>query len=186
MTAMFPYSMTNGILPHELIVDNFAGGGGTSKGLEKAFGRPVDIAINHDRKAIAMHRANHPYTRHHCEDVWDVDPLVVTGGQPVGLVWLSPDCKHHSKAKGGKPKDKNIRGLAWVALRWAAKTRPRVIFLENVEEFKSWGDLDASGKPIPKRRGRTFNTFVNALKHQGYKVEYRELRACELWCAYFT
>lgn len=177
--SIIQQSMFGGILPHELIVDNFAGGGGTSKGLEKAFGRPVDIAINHDRKAIAMHRINHPHTTHHCEDVWDVNPVEVTKNQPVGIVWLSPDCKHHSKAKGGKPLDKKIRGLAWIALRWASLTRPRIIALENVEEFKSWGDLDATGRPIPKRRGRTFNTFVNALRYQGYQVEYRELRACD-------
>lgn len=135
------------LLPHELIVDNFAGGGGTSTGLEKAFGRPVDIAINHDPKAIAMHRANHPNTRHFCEDVWDVDPVKVTNNQPVGLVWLSPDCKHFSKAKGGKPVEKKIRGLAWIALRWADLTRPRIIMLENVEEFKTWGRLGKDGFP---------------------------------------
>lgn len=167
------------LLPHELIVDNFAGGGGTSTGLEQAFNRPVDVAINHDPKALAMHRVNHPETRHYCESVWDIDPIQVTGNQPVGLVWLSPDCKHFSKAKGGKPVEKKIRGLAWVALRWAAKTRPRVIMLENVEEFKTWGDLAADGKPCPKNKGRTFKSFVNALKRQGYQVDYRELRACD-------
>lgn len=167
------------LLPHELIVDNFAGGGGTSTGLEQAFNRPVDVAINHDPKALAMHRVNHPETRHYCESVWDIDPIQVTGNQPVGLVWLSPDCKHFSKAKGGKPVEKKIRGLAWVALRWAAKTRPRVIMLENVEEFKTWGDLTADGKPCQKNKGRTFKSFVNALKRQGYQVDYRELRACD-------
>jgi DNA (cytosine-5)-methyltransferase 1 len=167
------------LLPHELIIDNFAGGGGTSTGLEQAFGRPVDIAINHDPKALAMHRINHPDTKHYCESVWDIDPIEVTGNQPVGLVWLSPDCKHFSKAKGSKPVEKKIRGLAWVALRWAAKVRPRVIMLENVEEFKTWGDLAADGKPCPKQKGRTFNSFVNALKRQGYTVDYRELRACD-------
>ncbi|PQI43885.1 DNA cytosine methyltransferase, partial [Acinetobacter baumannii] len=158
------------LLPHELIVDNFAGGGGTSTGLEKAFGRPVDIAINHDPKAIAMHRANHPNTRHFCEDVWDVDPVKVTNNQPVGLVWLSPDCKHFSKAKGGKPVEKKIRGLAWIALRWADLTRPRIIMLENVEEFKTWGRLGKDGFPSKKHKGETFRCFVNALRHQGYKV----------------
>ncbi|WP_180190209.1 DNA cytosine methyltransferase [Acinetobacter sp. YH01009] len=167
------------LLPHELIVDNFAGGGGTSTGLERAFGRPIDIAINHDPKALAMHRVNHPLTKHYCESVWDVDPVEITGNQPVGLVWLSPDCKHHSKAKGGKPLNKNIRGLAWIALRWAAKVRPRVIMLENVTEFAEWGDLDKDGRPCPKRKGRTFNCFVNALKYQGYSVEYKELKACD-------
>ena len=167
------------LLPHELIIDNFAGGGGTSTGLEQAFGRPVDVAINHDPKALAMHRINHPETKHYCESVWDIDPIEVTHNQPVGLVWLSPDCKHFSKAKGGKPVEKKIRGLAWVALRWAAKTRPRVIMLENVEEFKTWGDLGKDGKPCPKNKGRTFNTFVNALRKQGYEVDWRELRACD-------
>lgn len=171
--------MNLNLLPHELIIDNFAGGGGTSTGLEQAFNRPVDIAINHDAKALAMHRINHPKTKHYCESVWDIDPIEVTGNQPVGLVWLSPDCKHFSKAKGSKPVEKKIRGLAWVALRWAAKVRPRVIMLENVEEFKTWGDLTADGKPCPKQKGRTFNSFVNALKHQGYTVDYRELRACD-------
>lgn len=172
-------NMTLNLFPHELIIDNFAGGGGTSTGLEAAFGRPVDVAINHDPKALAMHRANHPDTKHYCESVWDVDPIEVTGNQPVGLVWLSPDCKHFSKAKGGKPVEKKIRGLAWVALRWAAKTRPRVIMLENVEEFKTWGDLGADGKPCPKKKGQTFNSFVNALKKQGYQVKWQELRACD-------
>ncbi|WP_318342502.1 DNA cytosine methyltransferase [Acinetobacter sp. 16] len=171
--------MNLNLLPHELIIDNFAGGGGTSTGLEQAFNRSVDVAINHDPKALAMHRVNHPETRHYCESVWDIDPIQVTGNQPVGLVWLSPDCKHFSKAKGSKPVEKKIRGLAWVALRWAAKTRPRVIMLENVEEFKTWGDLAADGKPCPKNKGRTFKSFVNALKKQGYQVDYRELRACD-------
>lgn len=167
------------LLPHELIIDNFAGGGGTSTGLEQAFGRPVDVAINHDPKALAMHRINHPNTEHYCESVWDIDPIKVTGNQPVGLVWLSPDCKHFSKAKGGKPVEKKIRGLAWVALRWAAKTRPRVIMLENVEEFKTWGNIGKDGRPCPKSKGRTFNSFVNALRNQGYVVDWRELRACD-------
>lgn len=171
--------MSFNLLPHELIIDNFAGGGGTSTGLEQAFNRSVDVAINHDAKALAMHRINHPDTKHYCESVWDIDPIEVTGNQPVGLVWLSPDCKHFSKAKGSKPVEKKIRGLAWVALRWAAKVRPRVIMLENVEEFKTWGGLDSEGKPCPKQKGRTFKSFVNALKNQGYTVDYRELRACD-------
>jgi DNA (cytosine-5)-methyltransferase 1 len=171
--------MNMSFLPHELIIDNFAGGGGTSTGLEQAFKRPVDVAINHDPKALAMHRINHPDTKHYCESVWDIDPIEATGNQPVGLVWLSPDCKHFSKAKGGKPVEKKIRGLAWVALRWAAKTRPRVIMLENVEEFKTWGTLGKDGRPCPKGKGRTFKSFVNALNRQGYEVEWRELRACD-------
>ena len=169
------------LLPDELIIDNFAGGGGTSSGLEAAFGRPVDVAINHDPVALAMHRANHPNTRHLCESVWDVDPRSIKG--PVGLVWLSPDCKHFSKAKGGTPVEKRIRGLAWVALRWAATKRPRVIMLENVEEFVTWGPVvrhdDGGYRPCPRRKGREFRTFVNALGKQGYAVEWRELRACD-------
>lgn len=166
-------------LGSELIVDNFAGGGGASTGLECAFGRPVDVAINHDPEALAMHAANHPHTKHYCESVFDVDPIAITGNQPVALVWLSPDCKHFSKAKGGKPVSKHIRGLAWIALRWAAKVKPRVIMLENVEEFTTWGPLAADGRPCPKNRGRTFRSFVNALRAQGYVVDWRELRACD-------
>jgi len=167
----------------ELIIDNFAGGGGTSTGLEAAFGRPVDIAINHDAQALAMHAANHPHTRHLCESVWDVDPIAVTNNQPVALVWLSPDCKHFSKAKGGKPVEKRIRGLAWVGLRWVALTKPRMLMLENVEEFKTWGPLivDAEGnaKPDPVKKGKTFDSFVRQLRAQGYTVDWRELRACD-------
>lgn len=163
----------------EIIVDNFAGGGGASTGIELATGRSVDIAINHDPAAIAMHRSNHPETEHYCESVWDIDPKKVVRGRSVGLVWLSPDCKHFSKAKGSKPVEKRIRGLAWVAIRWAATVRPRVIMLENVEEFKTWGPLTKDGYPDLNRKGHTFNSFINALKRQGYKVEYRELRACD-------
>lgn len=170
-------------LGNELIIDNFAGGGGTSTGLEAAFGRPVDIAINHDPEALAMHAINHPYTKHLCESVWDVDPIEVTGNQPVGLVWLSPDCKHFSKAKGGKPVEKKIRGLAWVTLRWAAKCKPRVIMLENVEEFKTWGpllvDADGNFKPDPAKRGKTFESFIRQLRAHGYQVDYREMRASD-------
>lgn len=176
--------MTMGLaFPDELIIDNFAGGGGTSTGLEAAFGRPVDIAINHDPEALAMHAINHPHTKHLCESVWDIDPIEVTGNQPVGLVWLSPDCKHFSKAKGGKPVEKRIRGLAWVTLRWAAKCKPRVIMLENVEEFKTWGPLicDEHGhwKPDPAKKGKTFDSFVRQLEAHGYKVDHRELRASD-------
>ncbi|GEM_PF-50966 len=170
-------------LGHELIIDNFAGGGGTSTGLEAAFGRPVDIAINHDPEALAMHAINHPRTRHLLESVWDVDPIAVTGNQPVALVWLSPDCKHFSKAKGGTPVAKHIRGLAWVGLRWVALTKPRVLMLENVEEFTTWGPLlvgaDGMARPDPSRKGKTFESFVRQLRGHGYNVEYRELRACD-------
>ncbi len=162
----------------ELIVDNFAGGGGASSGIEMATGRSVDIAINHDPDAIAMHAMNHPSTKHYCESVWDVNPREAVNGLPVGLCWLSPDCKHFSKAKGGKPVEKKIRGLAWVAVRWAATVKPRVIMLENVEEFKTWGPI-VDGKPCPDRKGKTFQSFVRALERQGYKVEFKELRACD-------
>lgn len=201
----------------EIIVDNFAGGGGASVGIEFATGESPAVAINHDPDAISMHRVNHPETKHYCESVWDVDPRDAAAGRPVGLVWLSPDCKHFSKAKGSKPVDNKIRGLAWVAVRWAATVRPRVMMLENVEEFKTWGPViperdEETGRimkkvpnpdhpnkydlvvskpgekvphdlrvyyPDPKRKGFTFNSFVNALKRHGYDVEWRELRACD-------
>ena len=163
----------------ELIVDNFAGGGGASTGIEMATGYSVDIAINHDPEAIRMHRTNHPDTKHYCESVWDVDPVKVCNGHPVALAWFSPDCKHFSKAKGGKPKDKNIRGLAWVALRWAGKVRPRVIMLENVEEFKTWGPLNRSHRPIKAKQGTTYKKFIRQLTDLGYTVESRELVAAD-------
>lgn len=163
----------------EIVVDNFAGGGGASTGIEIAIGRSVDIAINHDPAAIAMHRANHPSTEHYTEDVWKVDPVEACAGRPVALAWFSPDCKHHSKAKGGKPVSKHIRGLAWVAVRWAKKVHPRVIMLENVEEFMDWGRLDEHNRPDPRYKGETFRRFVRQLERQGYKVEYKLLRACD-------
>ncbi|WP_428851173.1 DNA cytosine methyltransferase [Imbroritus primus] len=166
-------------ISHELIIDNFAGGGGASCGIELALGRHVDIAVNHDPEAVAMHTINHPQTQHFCESVWDVDPVAVTAGRPVGLAWFSPDCKHFSKAKGGKPREKKIRGLAWVVLRWAALVRPRVIMLENVEEFQTWGPLLPDGMPCPKRKGDTFRSFVRQLQEKGYAVEWQELRACD-------
>lgn len=163
----------------ELIVDNFAGGGGASTGIEIATGYSVDIAINHDPEAIRMHKTNHPSTKHYCESVWDVDPVKVCGGHPVALAWFSPDCKHFSKAKGGKPKDKNIRGLAWVACRWAGMVRPRVIMLENVEEFKTWGPLNRAHRPIKKKQGVTYRKFVSQLQDLGYEVQTRELVAAD-------
>lgn len=192
---------------HELLIDNFAGGGGASTGIEMAFGRPVDVAINHDGEALAMHEANHPTTRHYREDVFTVHPGFVTQQQPIGLAWFSPDCKHHSKAKGGKPREKKIRGLAWVCLKWGTFQMPRAIAIENVEEFQDWGPLDEEGSPIKAEKGRTFRAFVDALStglnrdhpdvpeifealgadfpmHRlyaglGYKVEWRILRACD-------
>lgn len=163
----------------ELVVDNFAGGGGASTGIEMATGVSVDIAINHDPEAIRMHRTNHPTTKHYCEDVWQVDPVKACGGHPVGLAWFSPDCKHFSKAKGGKPKDKFIRGLAWVACRWVGLVRPRVIMLENVEEFKTWGPLNRRHHPIKSRSGETFKRFIKQLTDLGYTVEFRELVAAD-------
>lgn len=165
----------------ELIVDNFAGGGGASTGIEAAIGRPVDIAINHDPDAIAMHTINHPHTTHYCESVWDTDPHKVTNGQRVGLAWFSPDCKHFSKAKGGTPVKKEIRGLAWVALRWCAlpePIRPRIMILENVEEFTTWGPV-VDGKPCPAHKGKTFSSFVKQLRQLGYTVEWRNLIASD-------
>lgn len=163
----------------ELIVDNFAGGGGASTGIELATGYSVDIAINHDPEAIKMHKANHPNTKHYCEDVWQVDPVKACNGHPVGLAWFSPDCKHFSKAKGGKPKDKFIRGLAWVACRWAGLVRPRVIMLENVEEFKTWGPLNRGHHPIKAKQGMTFEKFVQQLTDLGYEVQFKELTAAD-------
>lgn len=156
----------------EIIVDNFAGGGGASTGIEIAVGRSIDIAINHDPEAIRMHKANHPNTKHYCEDVWEVDPIEACDGRKVGLAWFSPDCTHFSRAKGGKPVDKNIRGLAWVTLRWAYMVRPRVIMLENVPEIRSWGPLYKEGKPVKERAGETFNGFIAALSSAGLPKEH--------------
>lgn len=162
----------------EKILDSFAGGGGASTGIEHATGRPVDWAINHDPDAILQHRTNHPWTEHFQASVWDVDPREVTKGQPVGLAWFSPDCKHFSKAKGAALVDRKIRGLAWIVLRWAGTVRPRVIMLENVEEFQTWGPV-RKGKPIKKKAGQTFRRFISQLEDLGYAVEYRELVAAD-------
>ncbi|MBY7924727.1 DNA cytosine methyltransferase [Vibrio fluvialis] len=155
------------LYPNELVVDNFAGGGGASTGMELGLNRHVDIAINHDPDAIDMHKMNHPETKHYCESVWDVDPVEACNGSPVGLAWFSPDCKHFSKAKGNRPVDKNIRGLAWVAVRWATLVPVRIFMLENVEEFLTWGPVveteDGKFKPCPERKGETFDAFVLAL-----------------------
>jgi DNA (cytosine-5)-methyltransferase 1 len=171
-------------LHEELVVDNFAGGGGASLGIEWAIGRSPDIAINHDPKAIAMHAANHPNTRHYCESVWAVDPVRATEGRPVGLAWFSPDCTFHSKARGGQPfrdrdKAKRRRGLAWVVVRWAKAVRPRVIMLENVEEFADWGPLTDDGRPDPLRRGFTFRRWWASMERLGYRGKMWQLRACD-------
>lgn len=163
----------------ELVIDCFAGGGGTSLGIEMALDRSPDVAINHDADAISMHQRNHPRTRHLHGDVWDVDPVGVCAGRPVGLAWFSPDCTHFSRSKGGKPRDSKRRALAWVVIRWARTVRPRVILLENVSEFESWGPLDNDGQPIPEKLGLTFRIWLGKLKACGYQVEMRELRACD-------
>lgn len=163
----------------ELVVDLFAGGGGASTGIEQATGRHVDIAVNHDPEAVALHTVNHPQTQHYISDVFEIDPLVATRGRSVGLLWASPDCKHFSKAKGGKPVSKHIRGLAWVVVKWAKAVRPRVIILENVEEFQTWGPLTDDGVPCPERKGETFQIWQGQLRALGYRLEHRELRACD-------
>ncbi|WP_334130190.1 DNA cytosine methyltransferase [Sneathiella sp.] len=162
-----------------LIIDNFAGGGGASTGIEQALGRPVDVAINHDPVAVAMHKENHPDTHHYCQSVTRADPLDVTQGRPVHLAWFSPDCTHHSKAKGGKPRRQHLRDLAWVVVLWADRVKPDVIMLENVEEFRHWGPLCADGYPVKEKRGETFDRWVKQIRRAGYKVEWRELRACD-------
>lgn len=165
-----------------LLIDSFAGGGGASLGIARAFGRPIDVAINHDPAAVAVHKANHPETLHHCKNVWQADPAAVVqeaGGPPVALAWFSPDCKHFSKAKGGRPVKRNLRDLAWIVVLWARRARPRVIMLENVEEFRSWGPVDVEGQPCPDRKGKTFQRWVGELRRLGYRVEWRELRACD-------
>ncbi len=164
---------------NELVIDLFAGGGGASTGIEQAIGRPVDIAVNHDPEAVALHTVNHPQTKHYVSDVFEINPLMATRGMRVGLLWASPDCKHFSKAKGGAPVSKRIRGLAWVVVKWAKAVRPRVIVLENVEEFQTWGPLTDDGMPCPARKGETFQMWVGQLKSLGYRIEHRELRACD-------
>lgn len=163
----------------EIAVDQFCGGGGVSTGYEMATGSSPEVAVNHDPDAILMHETNHPLTKHYQEDVFVVDPYEACEGRPVALNWLSPSCTHHSIAAGGKPKNKQLRGQAWLAVKWGATVKPRVQILENVKEFRSWGPLLKNGQPDPKRKGLTYNTFVNALKRQGYKVETNILKACD-------
>lgn len=161
-----------------MIVDNFAGGGGASTGIEMATGHPVDIAINHDESAILMHQRNHPFTRHFQDDVWIIDPVKVTGGRPVHIAWFSPDCKHFSRAKGAALCDKKIRGLAWVAVKWAGMVHPDIIMLENVPEFVTWGPV-RKGKPVKSKSGQTFARWKQQLEDLGYVIEYRELCAAD-------
>lgn len=165
-----------------LIVDSFAGGGGASTGIEMALGRSPDIAINHSAPALALHEANHPMTLHLSENIYKVDPLDYVAGKHVGLAWFSPDCKHFSKAKGGKPVERNIRDLAWVVVLWAERAKPDVIILENVEEFRDWGPLIETERglmPCPDSKGDTFDKWCKALRKYGYKLQWRELRACD-------
>ena len=163
-----------------IIVDLFAGGGGASTGIKMALGRDPDVGVNHDRVAVAMHMANHPDTEHMCQDIWQVSPRLATQGRPVALLWASPDCKHFSKAKGSAPKrDVEIRSLAWVVRKWIRDVRPSVVFLENVEEFKTWGPLDSEGNVIPGKKGIIFKKFIRSIRRLGYSVDHRELRACD-------
>ncbi|MBN8294583.1 DNA cytosine methyltransferase [Rhodobacter sp. NTK016B] len=162
-----------------MIIDSFAGGGGASTGIENALGRAPDVAINHSADALALHAANHPETLHLDSNIWDVDPREVADGRHVGLLWASPDCKHFSKAKGAAPRDRNIRDLAWVVVKWAEDVKPDVICMENVEEFVTWGPLDNDGKPIKEFAGATFDLWVKRLRRAGYRVDWRELRACD-------
>lgn len=161
-----------------LVFDYFAGGGGASCGIEQALGRSPDIAINHCANAIRMHKINHPKTEHLQVDVWDVKPRLHLPPGPVRLLWLSPDCTHFSRAKGGKPVSKRVRGLAWIGLRVAAHRRPDVICLENVGEFTTWGPV-RRGRPIRARAGETFAKFIAQLRGLGYSVEWRTLDAAD-------
>ena len=162
-----------------LVFDYFAGAGGASTGIEQALGRSPDVAINHCEHAVRVHELNHPQTKHVLVDVWDVDPRLHLPAGDVEAAWFSPDCTHHSRAKGGKPVNKRIRGLAWVVCRVAKVRRPSVIFLENVPEFASWGPLDADGRPIKEKSGQTFRAFVRRLERLGYVVEWRTLNAAD-------
>jgi DNA (cytosine-5)-methyltransferase 1 len=179
MQASFDLSRPPSGPQRELITDSFCGGGGASTGIEMALGRSPDIAINHDAEALALHTANHPGTLHLSENIWQIDPLEVIGRRPVGLAWFSPDCKHFSKAKGGKPVRKGVRDLAWVVVLWARRVRPRVIMLENVEEFRTWGPLTEEDRPCPDRIGQTFDAWCAELRRLGYRIEWKELRACD-------
>lgn len=166
--------------PDEIIIVGFAGGGGTCEGIKMALGRSPDEALNHDEDAVSMHTVNHPETRHWCQNIWQAEPAEVAAGRPVGLAWFSPDCTHFSKAKGGVPRKKNIRDLAWIVVAYAKlplHIRPRVIQLENVEEFQTWGPLTDAGHPCPDRKGETFRDWVAELRRLGYTVEWRESRA---------
>lgn len=162
-----------------LIIDCFAGGGGASVGIEMALGRPVDIAIDHDEQAIRMHKTNHPQTLHLTEDIFKVDLEKYVHGQHVALMWASPDCTSHSKAKGGQPRKQGLRILPWAVYKHARKILPDVIIMENVEEIQQWGPLDENGKPIPERKGEEYQKFISSMKSLGYDFDSRELVAAD-------
>lgn len=163
----------------ELIIDCFAGGGGASVGIEMALGRPVDIAINHDPEAIRMHKVNHPDTIHLTEDIFKVDLQKYVKGRKVALMWASPDCTSHSKAKGGQPRRKGLRILPWAVYKHAKQILPEVIIMENVEEIQQWGPLDEKGHPIKERRGEDYKKFITAMQSLGYAFDSRELVAAD-------
>lgn len=162
-----------------IVVDLFAGGGGASHGIREALGVSPVVAINHDPHAIAMHTRNHPETEHYLESVFNVAPLSASRGRNVDLLWASPDCTHHSRARGGKPQSRGLRALAWIVRDWARDVQPTRIALENVPEFEQWGPLGDDDKPIKARRGEEFRAFVGALRELGYDVDWRNLRACD-------
>lgn len=163
----------------DCIIDAFAGGGGASVGIEMALGRAVDIAVNHDAQAIRMHRTNHPSTTHLTEDIFKVDLEKYVAGRPVSLMWASPDCTSHSKAKGGQPRKQGLRILPWAVYKHAKKILPDVIIMENVEEIQQWGPLDESGRPIPECKGEEYQKFIASMKSIGYTFDSRELIAAD-------
>lgn len=163
----------------DLIIDCFAGGGGASKGIEMALNRDIDIAVNHDPEAIRIHKVNHPNTLHLTEDIFKVDLQKQVAGRHVALMWASPDCTSHSKAKGGQPRKKGLRILPWAVYKHAKLILPDVIIMENVEEIQQWGPLDESGRPIKSRAGEDYNKFMDAMRSLGYVIESRELVAAD-------
>jgi DNA (cytosine-5)-methyltransferase 1 len=169
------------------IIDSFAGGGGASTGIEQALGRSPDYAINHNAAALALHEANHPNTIHLSENVYKIDPLDHLRGKHIGLAWFSPDCKHFSKAKGGKPVERNIRDLCWIIPGWIERIQQSggkvdVVMMENVEEFKDYGPLIETPRglmPCPERKGQTYQKWCKAIRKLGGKMQSRELRGCD-------
>lgn len=163
----------------DMVIDCFAGGGGASTGIEAALRRPCDIAVNHDPKAISMHKVNHPRTHHVTEDIFEADLKPLVDGRDVSLMWASPDCTHHSRAKGGKPRESGLRMLPWAVHKHASELLPAVICMENVPEIQKWGPLGADGRPIKAREGEEYRRFVDAMGELGYVMESRELSACD-------